>query len=358
MATVIRNRVPPQSSRTKTVGTTGSVLPDCVTARLPVSLVCALLERLPREGALEELHLRRGRCASYRMDGRTYALDLVTEGAVMDAVLVALCDGSLYARGRTLRQGYLPLEGGVRVGVCGRAVADTEHLEGLYDVTALNFRFPCPPFPCGEVLARRIRKEYKQGGFLLYSPPGEGKTTLLKGLLMQLASGQDGLRIAVIDTREELTPALTDTSLRLDVLLGYPKREGIEIATRCMAPDLLVCDEIGEEEASSVVQAQNAGVSLLASAHGSSVEQMLRRPGMAMLHHAAVFGWYVGLRRGERVRSFCLETMEWEEADERLQHHGRFADLDGRRFGSTLAEQANGCTASVCRSHAGSSSVQ
>ena len=85
--------------------------------------------------------------------------------------------------------------------------------------------------------------------------------------------------------------------------MGYPKGVGIEIATRCFSPQLIVCDEIGSEsEAEAILSASNCGVPILASAHGDSVGALMRRAGLYALHRAQVFSYYVGLyRRGSRM---------------------------------------------------------
>ena len=109
------------------------------------------------------------------------------------------------------------------------------------------------------------------------------------------------MRTVVIDTRGELAFANEGRDLCLDVLSGYPRRQGIEIATRCLNAEVIICDEIGDyEEAMSLVASHNCGVPLIASAHAGSVEQLLARTGLRLLHEAKIFGAYVGLERNGR----------------------------------------------------------
>ena len=143
-------------------------------------------------------------------------------------------------------------------------------------------------------------------GVLIYSPPGIGKTTLLRSVAVMLASGgwsegTEPLRTVVIDTRGELAFASEGRDLCLDVLSGYPRRRGIEIATRCLNAEVIICDEIGDyEEAMSLVASHNCGVPLIASAHAGSVNQLLSRTGLRLLHEAKIFGAYVGIERDGR----------------------------------------------------------
>jgi stage III sporulation protein AA len=117
----------------------------------------------------------------------------------------------------------------------------------------------------------------------------------------------------VIDTRGELGFDCDEPTLCLDILRGYPRARGVEIATRTMSAQLMVCDEIGDvEEATALVAAHNGGVPLVATAHGGSVEELLRRTGLRMLHRARLFGAYVGIRRDGRG-DFLYRTTRWEE---------------------------------------------
>ena len=151
---------------------------------------------------------------------------------------------------------------------------------------------------------------------LVYSPPGEGKTTLLRGVAAALASGAEAWRVAVIDSRGELGFSLDDASLCIDVLAGYPRALGLEIAARTMNAQLIVCDEIGGvDEARAIISAQNCGVPLLASAHGESVRSIMRRDGIRELHLAGVFGAYVGIKRRGIGIDYIYDISRAEEVE-------------------------------------------
>jgi stage III sporulation protein AA len=137
-------------------------------------------------------------------------------------------------------------------------------------------------------------------GVLIYAPPGEGKTTLLRAVTagMAGADGEPPLRTVVIDTRGELGFETDGQGLCLDILQGYPRARGVEIATRTLSAQLIVCDEIGDmEEAMSLISAHHGGVPLVATAHAGTPDELLRRTGIRLLHEARLFGAYVGIRR-------------------------------------------------------------
>ena len=155
-------------------------------------------------------------------------------------------------------------------------------------------------------------------GILIYSPPGVGKTTLLRGVISLISSGEGGyspLRTAVVDTRGELTFSNGGKGLCIDVLSGYPRALGIEIATRTLSAQLIVCDEIGDyAEAMALVSSHNCGVPLIASTHARSVDELMRRTGIMLLHEARVFGAYVGISRGAGM-DFCYDVHLRDEMD-------------------------------------------
>lgn len=283
-------------------------IPEQVSALLPYRLTDEI--RRTGCGRIEEIRIRRGGCASLTCGGQNILLDFKASSEQMDSLLMGLCSGSMYAHTESIKQGYVSLEGGIRAGVCGRAAVEDGRIIGVNEISSVCIRLPHDtPKSVGAEIASLVRQG---AGVLIYSPPGVGKTTVLRGAAALLASGSRPLRVAVVDTRWELGSALHGPRLSVDILSGYPRRQGIEIASRTLGAQVIVCDEIGDaEEASSILSAHNCGVPLLASAHGMSMEQLMKRPGIAALHAAHVFGWYVGLER----RSGADFEFEYQVAD-------------------------------------------
>lgn len=312
MATVIRNG----RGATRTRG-----LPESVERMLPEKIVRELSLMGADSQCIEELRIRCGRrCALRTREGTLPLRSLITREE-MDELFLALCNGSIYAYRDSIAKGFLTLGGGIRVGVCGRAALEGERIVGVYDVDGLNFRFPAGVLPVGEPICRLLRE--RTGGVLVYAPPAQGKTTLLRSVAAKMAGGRDAWRVAVVDSRGELAAGLSDPSLSLDVLTGYPRGLGIEIALRTMNPELIVCDEIGgEAEAESILRAQHAGVPFLASAHGEHPLGLLRRPWMGEMHRETVFSTYAGIRRRVGGGDYIYDLWTWEEADGLLEERG------------------------------------
>lgn len=270
-------------------------------------------------GQVEEIRLRAERHASLTVNGENRPTPVVLTSSDLTAILTHLCGGSLYAYAQTINQGYITLPEGIRVGVAGRAVCEEGRVIGVCEITGLCIRLPHRHRNLGGRVCRLLRRmnngTTSPRGALIYAPPGVGKTTLLRAVAVGMAGGdgQPPLRTVVVDTRGELGFDCEDPSLCLDILRGYPRARGVEIATRTLSAQLIVCDEIGDmEEAVALVSAHHGGVPLLATAHGGSVEEILGRTGLRMLHKARLFGAYVGIRRDGRG-DFTYRITPWEE---------------------------------------------
>lgn len=289
-----------------------SGMPEMVRLWLPPHLVPPLEEI---GGQWEELHLRVGRCCSVTVGGENRRAEVTLLREEMDALLLKLCRGSLYAHRQSINQGYLSLEGGIRVGVCGRACPEEEG-EGLLavrDIDALCIRFPRPMRTVGGDLIPRLRADFPLGA-LIYAPPGVGKTTLLRALAQHFAVGESPMRVCLVDSRCELNDGGFLSDACLSLLSGYPKGQGIEIAARSMNAQLILCDEIGNErEAEAVMAAANCGVPILATAHAATLRQLLCRPGFAALHTAGVFASYVGIRRRTGKMDYTYDIRPWKD---------------------------------------------
>lgn len=271
------------------------------TAQSKLERVLDLLPERIRQAAgayspINEIRLRTDRPVSFNVGGHNVVTGIITGADELDCIVGLLCGGSLHAHERSIAEGYIDYMG-CRVGVCG-----TRH------INSLNIRIPRFIRGVGGALLSRLAAVDFKCGALVYSPPGIGKTTLLRDLAASASSPPYNKRVTVIDTRGELYDADMMRGCTIDVLDGVTKAAGIEIATRTLSPELIVCDEIGSrEEAVAIMSAQNAGVPLLASAHAVSAEGLLRRPALRMLAEAAVFELYCGIGRHGSDERFIFD---------------------------------------------------
>ena len=219
----------------------------------------------------------------------------------MDECISRLTGSSFYAYEEAIKRGYVPLEDGYRAGVCGDAVFDGKEIKTFSRITSVCLRvsrfFPS----AASDVCRRLRTEGLKG-VLVFSPPGMGKTTYLRSCAYLLSSGNKPFRVGIADERSELfVPEMKDCVA--DVVRECPKKQAIDLLTRTMSPEIIVCDEISDAETDGLIASQNSGVCLIASCHGSSLDGIMRRPHVRALAEKRVFELFVRLYRTDTYGS-------------------------------------------------------
>lgn len=273
----------------------------------------------------EELRLRVGQPLLMRAKGQEWYLEeetrqwraamgapsqgalRVTEADVRDT-LEFMSRYSLYAFHEELRQGFLTISGGHRIGVAGQAVLEGGRVKNILYPSFLNVRIARQVMGCGDGILPWI---YEEGNFcstLLISPPRCGKTTLLRDLIRQVSDGwQDkehgqfigGVTVGVVDERSELGACCqgrpqNDLGIRTDVLDACPKAEGIMMLIRSMAPQVVAVDEIGSiQDLEAIRYGKNCGCQLLATVHGHSLEDIRKKPVLKEFVQEGVFKRFV-----------------------------------------------------------------
>ncbi len=221
-------------------------------------------------------------------DGRGVRLNAAECGRLLEA----LCEQSLYAREEELRAGYLTLPGGFRVGVCGQMSVVGGRVTALRHATSFNIRVARAVPGCADRVMPHLLQHGRACSALVLSPPGEGKTTLLRDIARQMGAV---LRVCVVDERGEIAgcyegvPRL-DVGLMTDVLDGCPKGEGLPLLLRSMRPDVVIADEIGcPADAAALQDASACGVAVIASAHAACYEDAIARPALCQAIMAGGF---------------------------------------------------------------------
>lgn len=219
---------------------------------------------------------------------------------------------SLYSFEDDIRNGFVTIEGGHRVGICGKAVLEGGKIRTFRDISFINYRVARQIHgAANKILGYVINKENSIYNTLIISPPQCGKTTMLRDMIRQLSNGTTsygvkGKKIGLIDERNEIAACSmglprNDVGIRTDVLDGCPKAEGILIMIRSMSPEIIATDEIGRpEDAGAVLDAINAGVKIVTTIHGSGIEDFLRKPALERLHKG-LFERYVIMSRRQGV---------------------------------------------------------
>ena len=282
---------------------------------LPARFKNVALEREKHWGnSAEEFRLRAGREATVLLpEGER---PLLPDAAVfpdeLEEVLEKATYASLHSHMESLRRGFVTTASGCRIGVCGTAAVSAGEITGLRSWSSLCLRIPGQHRGCAD----GVYPALCEGGFrsaLLLSPPGGGKTTLLRELVRRLS--EDGLRVSVADERGELAACFEgrprfELGPHTDVMTGGSKAGSMMMLLRAMSPQVLALDEItAEEDILACEQAAHCGVLLLASAHAHSPEDLRERPLYRRLLEGRLFARCVVIRREGPFRRMEVRSL-------------------------------------------------
>ncbi|MFW5962041.1 MAG: stage III sporulation protein AA [bacterium] len=231
---------------------------------------------------------------------------------MIEDTFMILTKNSIYAIERQLKEGFLTITGGHRIGFTGQALVKNGKIETLKNINSLNFRITKEVQGIGEKIVSQIYNKNSNNIYntLIIGPPLCGKTTLLRDLIRIISNGSKknnilGKKIALVDERSEVAGSYegvpqNDIGAKTDVLDNCPKAEGIMILIRAMAPQVIAVDEIGrKKDVEAIKEATNAGVKIIATVHGDSLESVKIRPNIQDLIQECFFQKYIILDMGK-----------------------------------------------------------
>ena len=266
----------------------------------------------------EELRLRVGWPMTVLVEGRERSLGgPPVERGELDQLVEIASRASLHTVLDQVRRGYLTMEGGHRIGICGTAVLREGEIHSLRNLSSANLRIARQVRGAAAPVLDRLCPGGRLAGTLILAPPGQGKTTLLRDLIRSVSEGEGccPLRVALADERGEVAamyngqPQL-EVGRRTDVTEGCPKDQGLMLLLRAMNPQVLAVDEItAPEDVRALSAAVGCGVTLLASAHGEGRAGLECRALYRPLLEEGMFRFLVRIHREGERRVYTVEEL-------------------------------------------------
>lgn len=300
---------------------------------LPANIRLAL-NKLPYEtlSKISEIRMRANNISSVTIFGENFYITdtgisksplrcLSTSFDELDTFIYKICSGSVYAFENTFKCGYITYKN-IRIGLCGKALVKNGEVCGLSSITGVNIRLPNHINGVSKKIIDLVSEKGLKNisGVLIASPPGVGKTTMLRDIAINMSQGinTDSINskrayvVNIIDERDEIFIPELFSGCTVDVFSGMSKEKGLEESIRVMSPEVIICDEIGtNKEAEMLLSAHIGGVCIFASVHASDISEIVNNSSLRKLCENGVFSYICLLKRGKSdVITEILNTRE------------------------------------------------
>ena len=243
------------------------------------------------EENLQEIRIRINRPIMLKLKNFDILIEyIVTEKEILQ-ILEKLCENSIYAYKNQISEGFITVTGGHRIGITGTAVIEQGKIINIKYISSLNFRIAREIKGASNQLLKEIINQDENNIYntLIVSPPGKGKTTILRDAIRQISNGIKeinfkGKTCGIVDERGEIAACYrgipqNDVGIRTDVIENVTKSQGIKMLIRSMSPQIIACDEIGsKEDMQAIKYAFSSGVKGIFTMHGANIEDIKRNP--------------------------------------------------------------------------------
>ena len=251
---------------------------------------------------IEEIRIRNNKPIIIKAENDNKVLKYIVSEKEILEIFEKICENSVYSYRKQICEGFITIKGGHRIGLTGNVVMEEQKIVNITYISSLNFRIAREKIDCSNNLLSYVINITKNNIYntLIISPPGCGKTTILRDLIRKISNGIKqidfkGKTIGLVDERGEIAAMYkgipqNDIGIRTDVIDNISKSKGMQMLIRSMSPQIISCDEIGnKEDIEAINYAICCGIKGIFTAHGGNLEEINLNPAISELIRKNIF---------------------------------------------------------------------
>ena len=261
---------------------------------------------------INEIRLRASKKVILVIADKEVEIDYIITVEELLQILIVISKNSIYSIQNDINNGYVVIKGGHRIGISGEVVMQDYKIKNIKNINSMNIRIARQVIGCADKIMPYIIRDKHITNTLIVSPPGCGKTTILRDAIRQLSNGIDrlnfkGVNVSVVDERGEIAAvtqgnANLDVGARTDVMSNISKAKGMEMLVRSMCPNVVATDEIGNKDDIEVIKYITlSGVSMLFTMHGKDLRDVLKKDDIKKLIDEKIFETVIFLSNSKGV---------------------------------------------------------